>query len=84
MGIRELRQHASRYVARVELGESLTVTDRGRAVAMLVPVAADPWATLLAGGIVRPPELDGDVLDELPGGYVFASERLATARDDER
>lgn len=39
IGIRELRQHASRYIARVRLGETIEVTDRGRLVAVLSPPA---------------------------------------------
>lgn len=38
IGIRELRQQASRYVARVKAGETVEVTERGRLVARLVPV----------------------------------------------
>ena len=52
IGVRELRQHASRYLARVASGESLEVTDRGRPVAMLVPVRGDEWQHLLASGRV--------------------------------
>jgi prevent-host-death family protein len=37
VGVRELRQHLSRYLAEVKLGESFTVTERGREVARLVP-----------------------------------------------
>lgn len=37
IGVRELRQHASRHLARVKDGESIEVTDRGELVAMLVP-----------------------------------------------
>ncbi|WP_152602545.1 type II toxin-antitoxin system Phd/YefM family antitoxin, partial [Mycobacterium kyorinense] len=40
IGVRELRQHASRYLARVEAGEELGVTNKGRLVARLVPVQA--------------------------------------------
>ena len=40
IGVRELRQHASRYLAMVARGERVEVTDRGRPVAMLVPVQA--------------------------------------------
>lgn len=53
--MRELRQHASRYLARVRAGETLEVTDRGRPVARLVPVAEDSWSALIAAGAVRPP-----------------------------
>lgn len=45
VGVRELRQNLSVYVERVVAGESLEVTDRGRAVAMLVPLR--PGATLV-------------------------------------
>ncbi|HZI98979.1 MAG TPA: type II toxin-antitoxin system prevent-host-death family antitoxin [Actinomycetales bacterium] len=37
IGVRELRQHASRYLARVKGGETVEVTERGRLVALLVP-----------------------------------------------
>jgi len=37
IGIRELRQHASRYLDRVKAGESVEVTERGELVALLVP-----------------------------------------------
>ena len=45
VGVRELRQNLSVYLERVVAGESLEVTDRGRAVAMLVPLR--PGATLV-------------------------------------
>lgn len=38
IGIRELRQRASDYVRLVENGEHIEITDRGRPVALLVPV----------------------------------------------
>jgi len=38
VGVREIRQHASRYLQRVAAGESLQITERGRPVAVLVPV----------------------------------------------
>ena len=39
VGVRELRQNLSVYVARVGRGETLEVTDRGHAVAVLAPLA---------------------------------------------
>lgn len=45
VGVRELRQNLSVYLERVIAGESLEVTDRGRAVALLVPLR--PGATLV-------------------------------------
>ncbi|MGI8937037.1 MAG: type II toxin-antitoxin system Phd/YefM family antitoxin [Iamia sp.] len=37
IGVGELRQNASRYLARVKVGETVEVTDRGVLVALLVP-----------------------------------------------
>lgn len=42
VGVRELRQNLSRWLRRVENGESFEVTDRGRPVAELRPVVRDP------------------------------------------
>jgi prevent-host-death family protein len=39
IGVRELRQHASRYLERVKRGETVEVTERGQLVALLVPPA---------------------------------------------
>lgn len=36
IGIRELRQHASRYLERVKAGEVVEVTERGKLIALLV------------------------------------------------
>lgn len=37
IGVRELRQQASRYLRRVVAGESFTITDYGKPVAVLAP-----------------------------------------------
>jgi prevent-host-death family protein len=85
IGVRELRQHASRYLDRVAHGESLEVTDRGRPVARLVPITSDAWADMVASGRVTPAEDGADVADEAPGNYeVDASAVLAEMRADER
>jgi len=85
IGVRELRQHASRYLARVASGETLEVTDRGRPVAMLVPLRGDEWQDLLASGRVTRPTEDGDVLDESPSDFgIDPSGTLAAMRKDER
>ncbi len=80
-----MRQHASVYLSRVADGESIEVTDRGRPVAMLVPVKDDPWQALMASGRVTPPTEEGDLLYEGPKDYgVDASGQLAAMRDQER
>jgi prevent-host-death family protein len=52
-GIRELRQHLSRYIDRVKAGETIEVTERGRVVAALVPRrdVEDEIAALEAQGL---------------------------------
>lgn len=83
--MRELRQHASRYLARVRAGQSVRITDRGRAVALLVPVGTSHWDDLVQQGLVQPPT--GELLAVEP--VVLAGERpasavLAAMRDGER
>lgn len=50
VGVRELRQNLSRYLAEVKEGESFIVTERGREVARLTPSgpADSPLARLVA------------------------------------
>jgi antitoxin (DNA-binding transcriptional repressor) of toxin-antitoxin stability system len=40
IGVRELRQHASRYLSLVKAGEIVEVTERGELVALLTPPGA--------------------------------------------
>lgn len=86
IGVRELRQHASRYLAIVAGGESIEVTDRGRPVAMLVPARTDAWDALLASNRILKPDDDAlDLADEPPVDYgVDASSVLQSMRDQER
>jgi prevent-host-death family protein len=88
IGIRELRQHASRYLREVQEGETLEVTDRGQPVARLVPVPRDGGLEdLVASG--RLVVGRGDVLDLGPPlapltGTALPSEMLTEIRSDER
>jgi prevent-host-death family protein len=63
IGVRDLRQQASRYLKRVQAGEAFEVTDNGRPVARLVPVPSDPWQALTDSGQVIPAEVSGGLLD---------------------
>lgn len=55
VGIRDLRDHLSRYLDRVEAGEEIVVTDRRRAVARVVPMSgARTIDRLIAEGRVTP------------------------------
>ena len=88
IGIRELRQHASRYLREVERGDTIEVTDRGRPIARLVPLSSDGgFEELAATG-----RLDlaiGDALELGPPlqpapGKPLPGEELADIRSDER
>jgi prevent-host-death family protein len=51
IGVRELRQHASRWLSRVAAGETIEITDRGRLVAILSPpVELSAYDRLKAAG----------------------------------
>jgi prevent-host-death family protein len=65
IGVRELRQHASRYLARVEAGEELGVTNNGRLVARLVPVQAAERSreALIGSGALVPARHPQNLLD---------------------
>ena len=72
IGIRELRQHASKWINKVRAGAVIQITDRGRPVARLVPItSADPDRdALAAAGFLSPapaprPTLDASTL--IPG-----------------
>ena len=55
VGIRELRNHLSRYLDRVRCGEELVITERGHAVARIVPAVAErALDRLVADGLVTP------------------------------
>jgi prevent-host-death family protein len=87
VGVRELRQRASELLRRVEQGESIQITDRGRPVAMLTPLPEDPLARLRASGDLEVSE--GDLADlpeplTLPAGSESPSSVLARLRRDER
>lgn len=89
IGIRELRQNASKYLRRVAAGESFTVTDRGTPVGELVPLkAGSKIDEMLARGEIAPPErpsgaLSGHLPEPLDLGF-SASEELQRMRNEER
>lgn len=87
VGIRELRQRASELLRRVEDGESIEITDRGRPVALLGPLPDDPLERLRASGDLQESERDLADLPEpisAPPGSELPSSVLARLRQDER
>lgn len=89
VGLRELRHRTREVLARVERGEAIDVTDYGRLVARIVPVAdrtpTDFYQHLVDAGRIRrarrpgfrPPMRQGDGTDSL-------AEALEADRQDER
>lgn len=69
VGIRALKAHLSAYVDRARVGESITVTDRGRPVARLVPVHAGESALerLIAEEIATRPTARGSLPPPIEG-----------------
>lgn len=83
VGIRALKQNASAVVAEVLAGESVTVTDRGRPVAAMIPLPTSPLGLLLASGQARPPRRSLHELLEPTQGPSLSNE-LAAMREAER
>jgi prevent-host-death family protein len=87
VGVRALQQNASAIVARAAGGEVVEITDRGRPVAALGPLARGRLATLIEAGLARPARLRvQDLAPPIPltPGARSLSELLAEARHDER
>jgi prevent-host-death family protein len=63
VGIRALKQNASAVVARVASGDAVTITDRGRPVAQMVPLVASRVEAMVESDRLR---LATRRLSELP------------------
>lgn len=62
VGVRELRDGLSRHLASVRGGTEITVTDHGKPVARIVPVADDAYRRLVASGrLVAPDDADASL-----------------------
>lgn len=87
-GIRELKNHLSRYLRRVRAGEPIAVTEHGRVIAELRPPsgathAVDPYEALVAQGVLRPPLEQGDPLADWPDESLRLAPGTAAALIDE-
>ena len=84
VGVRELRRDTSAILRRVADGETIEVTDRGRAVALMVRAVPDGLERLEAEGKIR--HGTGDLLDiapvRLPSDVSPPSERVSRGRDE--
>ena len=85
VGVRELRQNLSVYLRRIDRGERFEVTDRGKPVALLIPLQRNlsPLERLIAEGRVRAPKGDPRDLPPPTGEpNTSVSEALLQDRED--
>ncbi len=84
--IRQLNQDTAGVLARVERGETVEITNRGRLVARIVPAGGGELDDLVAAGRIVPATIAGPF--PVPEGPVEAGpdagELLTALRDDER
>jgi prevent-host-death family protein len=85
--VTDLKNRLSHYLRLVARGESVTILDRGRAVALLVRVPAGDSSldALVAAGLARPPSapLPKDFLSrKLPRAKASVQRALLDARED--
>jgi prevent-host-death family protein len=92
-GVAELKAKLSSYLERVKAGEEVIVTERGRAIARVVPLARGgptpaEYEEMARAGIIRPPERRGlppdfwDNVPEDPDGLVLKA--LLAEREENR
>ena len=83
VGVRELRRDASSILRRVAEGETFEVTDRGRAVAVLLQAMPAGLMKLEREGLLRRGQ--GDLLDltpcQVPAGAQPPSHLVSEGRD---
>lgn len=81
VGIRELRDGLSRYLAAVRSGRTVTVTDHGRPVARIVPIdQPSPLERLIAEGVVQPAQEGKRTLPEPVHASGSVTELIAEQR----
>jgi prevent-host-death family protein len=88
VGVRDLRQNLSKYLALVKDGKSLAVTERGREVARLTPsgppdspiarLVAERGATMPRGNLLE----RVDASDRPPAGPPYSEELLEEMREE--
>lgn len=83
VGIRALKQNASAVVAEAAAGETVTITDHGRPVALLTPLPASTMERLLQQGRLRPARRSLETLP-MPAPGPDLSGELQRMRDAER
>jgi prevent-host-death family protein len=94
-GIRDLKNNLSKYLRRLNPGEAIAITDRGRVIAELRSVHDTPgyparhgtrYSELVAAGVIRPAAESGDPLADWPTARTVALPRgsVAAMIDEDR
>lgn len=87
ISVSELRQNATTWLRQVQQGESFQITDRGRPVALLIPLVEDPFERMIAEGRITSARGDwrelGPPSPPTPG-VPLPSEILAEERAEDR
>ena len=84
VGVRALKQNASAVVAEAAAGEMIVITDRGKPVAQLLPLAGGGLRDLERAGLVRRRRHTlADLPEPEPAGASL-SDLVIAGRDDER
>jgi prevent-host-death family protein len=60
VGVRELRQDASKLLEHVKAGETLIITEHGKPVATLGPIVVSAWDAAIEAGLIIPPTSEVD------------------------
>jgi prevent-host-death family protein len=82
--IRALNQDTAGVLARVEHGEIIEITNRGRPIARIIPITADSMAEFVASGAVLPPTVTGPIpVPTQAATGPEAGELLSTLRREE-
>lgn len=84
--VRVLNQDTAGVLARVENGETVEITSRGKPIARIVPVASNEMQDLVAAGWVTPATLHGPI--PMPEGEIDETSSTTAAliamREEER
>lgn len=83
IGIRELRQHASKWIEKVKSGASIQITDRGRPVARLMPINSTDLErdALAAAGLLIPAATPRTAFD---ASHLIVGHALTPILDEQR
>lgn len=84
--IRGLNQDTAGVLARVERGETVEITNRGRPIARIVPIGVDPLAELIRTGALTPPTIALPFTTPTgePTAGPDAGDLISELRDEER